>query len=459
MSAPHADASAGHPSRPSPGPAARPQQIVHADWIWTGGRLEKGRAIGIDEQGRIVSIAPVAGPSTLRLPGKALIPGFVSAHSHAFQRGLRGTTERFAASGGFFSWRDAMYGLVERLTPDLCYELSRETFSEMLTSGITSVGEFHYVRHALAAGAAEAESAAERFAFDASVLAAAKDAGIRMTLLHTCYMLGGFGAPLAGGQVRFRIRDEREYWERFDRLVAAADGATQTIGATAHSVRAVAIDVIERLHAESRRRGVVFHMHVEEVRKEIEDCMAAHGRRPMELLLERLAIDGRFTAVHCTHTSREDLARFARAGGTVCLCPLTEGNLGDGIADVGAIRAEGGAIAFGSDLNSRLAPTEELRWIEYVQRVRHEMRGAVVDGHGDCGAALLSIGTEQGARSIGVDAGSIEVGKLADFALVDLQHATMLNWSPETFASHLVFGAGTSAVCGTCVGGKWRIRR
>lgn len=446
-----------HPSHQAAS-GGRPQQIVHADWIWERGRLERGRAVGIDAAGRIVSIAPVSGPSTLRLPGKALIPGFVSAHSHAFQRGLRGVTERFAGSqGGFFTWREAMYGLVERLTPDLCYELSRETFSEMLTSGITSVGEFHYVRHHLPVDGPADES--KRYAFDASVLAAAKDAGIRITLLHTCYMRGGFEADLAGGQVRFRTRDEAEFWDRFDRLVAACDAGSQSVGVTAHSVRAVAIDVIERLHAESVRRGAVFHMHVEEVRKEIEDCMKAHGKRPMELLLERLRIDRRFTAVHCTHTSREDLTRFAQAGGTVCLCPLTEGNLGDGICDVPAIRAADGAIAFGSDLNSRLAPTEELRWIEYVQRVRHETRGAIVDAAGDCGAALLSIGTEQGARSIGVDAGEIAVGKLADFALVDLQHSTMLNWTPETFASHLIFGAGTSAVCGVCVGGKWRIRR
>ncbi len=439
---------------------ARPQQLVHPDWVWIGGRLEKGRVVGIDDRGRIASIAPVSGPSTLRLPGKALIPGFVSAHSHAFQRGLRGVTERFgSAAGGFFSWRDAMYGLVERLTPDRCYELSRETFSEMLTAGITSVGEFHYVRHHIPTAPGEPEREEDRYAFDASVLAAARDAGIRITLLHTCYMQGGFGAPLAGGQIRFRTRDERDYWSRFDQLAGLAHGPTQQIGATAHSVRAVPIEVIERLHAESVRRGIVFHMHVEEVRKEIEDCMAAHGKRPMQLLLDRLAIDRRFTAVHCTHTVREDLERFAATGATVCLCPLTEGNLGDGICDVAAIRAARGAIACGSDLNSRLAPTEELRWIEYVQRVRHERRGVVVDGAGDCGGALLSIGTAESARSIGVEAGEIAVGQLADFALVDLQHSTMMNWTPEDFASHLIFGAGTSAVCGVCVGGKWRIRR
>ncbi len=436
---------------------ARPKQLVHADWVWTGGRLQRSHAVGIDEDGRITSVAPATGPSTLRLPGKALIPGFVSAHSHAFQRGLRGVTERFSSgAGGFFPWREAMYGLVETLTVDTCYELSRQCFSEMLSAGITSVGEFHYIRH-LTSAADEAEEL--RYALDASVLSAARDVGIRIVLLHACYMRGGFEASLAGGQVRFRTRDEIDYWSRFDALVDACHGPAQTVAATAHSVRAVPIETIERLHRESVRRGVVFHMHLEEVRREITDCMAAHGKRPAQLLLERLAIDDRFTAVHCTHTCAEDLTQLATRGATVCLCPLTEGNLGDGICDVAAIRAAGGAIAFGSDLNSRLAPTEELRWIEYVQRVRHETRGAVVGGDGDAGAALLSIGTEQGAKSLGLETGAVAAGKLADMAIVDLNHATMLGWTPEHFASHLIFGTGTSAVCGTCVGGTWRIRR
>jgi formimidoylglutamate deiminase len=443
---------------------AAPHQVVHADWVWTGGRLERTRAVGIDRGGRIVSVAAPSGPSTLRLPGRALIPGFVSAHSHAFQRDLRGGTERFGrghagndGGTGFFTWRDAMYALVASLDPDRCYEASRRAFAEMLAAGITSVGEFHYVRHADPVEGPEDEGL--RWAFDASVLAAARDAGIRIVLLHACYMRGGFAAPLAGGQVRFRVRDEADYWRRADALGGLLHGPTQTLGATAHSVRAVPIEAIEGLHRESVRRGLVFHIHVEEVRKEIEECRAMHDRTPSRLLIERLAIDERTTAVHCTHTTPEDLAAWARSGATICLCPLTEGNLGDGICDVPAFRAAGGRLAFGTDLNSRLAPTEELRWIEYVQRIRRERRGLVVDAEGDSGAALLEIGTANGARSLGIDAGAIEPGKLADFAVVDLGHPTMLGWTPETFASHLVFGTGTSAVCGTCVGGAWRMRR
>ncbi|MDZ4830573.1 MAG: formimidoylglutamate deiminase [Phycisphaerae bacterium] len=444
---------------------SRPEQLVHPDWIWAAGRLQRGVAIGI-RGGRIASVAPPSGPSTLRLSGKALIPGFVSAHSHAFQRGLRGTTERFATAtpgaaasskANFFTWRDSMYGLVDALTAESCYQLSKQCFLEMIAAGITSVGEFHYARHLTQAGSEARDE--ERYVFDGAVLAAARDAGIRIVLLHACYMQGGFDAPLAGGQLRFRTRDERDYWDRFDALAAACDSATQSVGATAHSVRAVPIESIERLHAESIRRGVVFHMHLEEVRKEISDCIAAHGKRPAQLLLDRLAIDARFTAVHCTHTSAEDLGRLAATGATMCLCPLTEGNLGDGICNVAAIRAASGAIAFGSDLNSRLAPTEELRWIEYVQRVRHEERGVVTDASGDAGAALLDIGTLNGARSLGLEAGSIAVGQFADFAIVDLNHLTMSGWTPESFAAHLVFGTGTSAVCGTCVGGHWKIRR
>lgn len=436
---------------------ARPEQLVHADWTWVDGRLQRGLAVSIAE-GKITSIAPPSAPSTMRLGGKALIPGFVSAHSHAFQRGLRGTAERASGgAGNFFSWRESMYDLASRLTAESCYDLSKQCFAEMLAGGITSVGEFHYVRHLFAGDDDERDEL--RYALDAAVLSAARDAGIRIALLHTCYMTGGFGRPLAGGQLRFRTRDEREYWARFDDLCGRCDAATQSVATTAHSVRAVPIEAIERLHRESARRGVAFHMHLEEVRQEIVDCVAAHGVEPAELLLSRLAIDARCTFVHCTHTKPEHLARLASTGATVCLCPLTEANLGDGVCDVGAIRAANGAIAFGTDLNSRLSPTEELRWIEYVQRLCGERRGAVVDADGSCGEALMTIGTRNGARSLGIDAGEIAPGKLADFAIVDLNHSTMANWTPETFASHLIFGTGTSAVCGTCVGGRWKIRR
>ncbi|MBL9149278.1 MAG: formimidoylglutamate deiminase [Phycisphaerae bacterium] len=442
----------------------RTEQLVHPDWTWINGRLERGVALGIDG-GRITYLGPPNRPSTLRLPGKALVPGFVSAHSHAFQRGLRGLVEGRpdagaageAKPGGFFSWRDAMYALVDRLTEESCYELSKQCFSEMLASGFTTVGEFHYVRHLLDANGQGDES--KRYALDGAVLAAARDAGIRIVLLDACYMTGGFGKPLAGGQRRFETRDEREYWSRFDALAAACDPATQSVGVTAHSVRAVPIDILERLHAESVRRNAVFHMHLEEVRQEIADCMAAHGRRPCQLLLERLAIDGRFTVVHATHTTAEDLGGLAERGATVCLCPLTEANLGDGVCDVGSFRAKGGHLAIGTDLNSRLSATEELRWLEYVQRLRHEKRVVAVGSTADAGAELLAIGTANGARSLGLDAGAFQVGALADAAIVDLNHSTMAGWTPETFASHLVFGTGTSAVCGTCVGGRWKIRR
>ncbi len=438
------------------------EQLVHADWVWSGDRLVPGSTIGIGSDGRIRSIGPSHDQVTLRLAGKALVPGFVSAHSHAFQRGLRGMTERFTqGQGGFFPWREAMYRLVEELTPERVYQLSKQCFTEMLHGGITAVGEFHYVRHLTTEGAPESE--ADRYVLDASVLAAARDVGIRLVLLDTCYMQGGFGKPLAGGQVRFRTRDEAEYWRRFDALAAACDPATQSVAVTAHSVRAVPIETVVALHQESVRRKVVFHMHLEEVRQEIVDCVAVHGKHPAELLLERLALDERATFVHCTHTEPEHLKRLAATGATVCLCPLTEGNLGDGICDVPAIVDHGGRIAFGTDLNSRLAPTEELRWIEYVQRVRREVRGVALDPadakRGDNGASLLAIGTRHGAHSLGIEAGEIALGKWADFAIIDLNHPTMVGWSPESFASHLVFGTGTSAVCGTCVGGRWRIRR
>lgn len=447
-------------------------QIIEADLTWIDGRFEPGVRLVLGGDGRIASVlrggARAEGPGRLgardasaddptpvrRLRGAALLPGFVSAHSHAFQRGLRGLGERFpGGAGDFFSWREAMYALVEALDERRAAELSRDAFEEMLDAGYTTVGEFHYVRHL---------DERRRFALDDAVIGAAVDSGIRLVLLHTAYETGGIGEPLRGGQRRFETRGVEEYWDAHDRIMrelkAIPDGRA-SIGVVAHSVRAVSWEVAKALRRGSRDRGQIFHMHVEEVVREVEECLARHGRRPMQMVVEDLDPGPDFTAVHCTHTSPEDMRRFAGSGATVCLCPSTEGNLGDGIADVPEIRAARGAMAIGTDLNSRLSPQEELRWLEYVQRVARRRRGVVVDDRGETGRALLGIGTRGGARSLGIDGGEIRGGALADLCAIDLEHPTLLGSAPETLASAIVFGTGPEAVLGVWVGGRWRPRR
>lgn len=441
-------ASEGAASRAAATAPAPTSTILEPDLTWLDGRFAPAVQIEVLPDGRLgrVGVRIAAGQPVQRLPGRAVIPGFVNAHSHAFQIGLRGQGEHFpAGAGSFWSWREAMYALVERLNPDEIHRLSLRCFREMLQAGITAVGEFHYVHR----------SADGRWGeLDEAVLRAAAEAGIRIVLLQSAYRTGAIGQPLRGGQVRFDTEGTAHYLAAFERLQRVLNPRTQSAAVVCHSVRAVPWEEIRTLRRESRRRGTVFHMHVEEVIPEIEDCVEHYGRRPMQMVVEDLEVDDRFTAVHCTHTAAEDMERFVEAGGTVCLCPLTEGNLGDGIPDTRRILGLGGRIAFGSDLNSRLCAFEELRWIEYVQRLVRRERGALRDEDGLVAPRLMAMGTVNGATSLGLAAGRIAPGLLADLVAVDLAHPTLEGWTRDSLADALIFGAGNSVIREVWVGGR-----
>lgn len=423
-------------------------QIVEADWTWTGDAFEPGIQVEIGEDGRIANAGRLGLSPTLRLTDWALLPGMISAHSHAFQRGLRGRGETFpAGSGTFWTWREAMYGLVSRLDGDSFQKLCVQTFREMRAAGITTVGEFHYFHHS--------SPEAWDYAFDERVLRAAAEAGIRIALLEVYYHTGAIGQPLEGAQRRFGSASPAAYWDQMDRLAQTLDPQRQSLGASVHSLRAASLDDLRQVYDEARRRDLVFHIHVEEQRREIEDAIAYYGRRPMDLLLETLGTATDITAVHCTHTDAEDMERFLAGGGTVCLCPLTEANLGDGIPGLGHIHRLGGPVCLGSDSNARLSILEEMRWLEYVQRLSTETRGALRDEAGAVSRGLLRAATLGGAEALGIDAGRIAPGAWADFAAIDLTAPSLAGWEPETLLDALVFGAGNQTIAATCVGGEW----
>jgi formimidoylglutamate deiminase len=421
-------------------------RLLEADLTWTGAAFEPGIQIAIDEDGRIEKVGRLARPGAERLTGRALLPGFVDAHSHAFQRALRGSGERFpAGAGSFWTWRQAMYALVESLDRASLRRISARAFAEMRDAGITSVGEFHYVHH-------EREG---DFALDEAILQAATDAGIRMVLLYSFYATGAPGKPLEGGQRRFATPSVDQYWRQLDRLAGCLDGSTQSLGVAPHSIRAASPGDIGLLFAEAQRRNLPVHLHVEEQRREIEESIAAYGRPPMAVILD--AVDGgAFTAVHCTHTADADMARFLDAGGIACLCPLTEGNLGDGIPRLAQAHAAKDRLAIGTDSNNRLAMFEELRWLEYGQRLSGELRGALPDPAGDVAPTLLAAATTGGARTLALPAGTIAAGCWADFVAVDLGAPSLADLPRDRLLAALVFGAGNGAIAGTFVGGKWR---
>jgi formimidoylglutamate deiminase len=444
--------------------------VLEADLTWIDGAFHPGVQVMVGEGGRIIEVTGVrnvsdvsgvsgersphpdgTGPaSTLRMRNCALLPGFVDVHSHAFQRGLRGLGESFPeGAGNFWTWRQAMYSLVERLDPTSFRALCVQAFREMRAAGITTVGEFHYVHHL--------DPDRLDWTFDGLVLEAAAEVGIRCVLLQTYYRTGGIGQPLEGGQRRFSVPSPALYWEQMDRLATQLDPRTQSLGAVVHSLRAGSPDDLAEIYDEARRRDLVFHIHVEEQRREIADALAFYGRHPMALLLATLGTATDITAVHCTHTSPEDLERFLAGGGTVCLCPLTEGNLGDGFPDLPRIHDLGGPFCFGGDSNARISMLENMRWLEYAQRLRSESRGVLREprGEGRVAPGLLRAATESGARALGLEAGEIAPGLWADFTAIDLTAPELAGWTPETLPEALVFGAGNRVIAGTCVGGVW----
>ncbi len=423
-------------------------EILAPELTWTGQRFESDVAVEVDDRGRIVGVGPRDMRPVRPLENRALLPGFVNAHSHAFQRALRGRGERFpSGEGSFWTWREAMYELVGSMDADRLFDHCRQAFGEMLRAGITSVGEFHYLHH---------EASGRGYALDQVVLEAAREVGIRLALLNTYYRTGGVQRPVTPAQKRFETVSPEAYWERMDALQGSLDPDSQSLGAVVHSIRAADLDEIRALHAEARARGLVFHMHVEEQQQEVLDCKQAYGKAPMALFLEQLEIDEGFTAVHCTFTDKEDLAAFVSRGGIVCLCPLTEANLADGVADLPRILAGRGRVSLGTDSNARISMLEEVRWLEYVQRLRRGKRGVVRDAQGRIGPNLLRCATEHGARSLGIEAGAISPGAWADFVTIDLESPQLEGFHSDTLLESLFLGAGRESLAEVCVGGRWR---
>ncbi|HEY3243609.1 MAG TPA: formimidoylglutamate deiminase [Phycisphaerae bacterium] len=424
-----------------------PMHIIQADLTLVDDAFVPDLAVAIAADGTIERVESASGTATLRLSGQALLPGMINAHSHAFQRALRGRTERFGAIGGnFWSWREQMYALAEEMDASRLRRVCVQAFREMLSRGITTVGEFHYLHH---------DDSGKGYALDNIVLEAAAEAGIRIVLLNTYYTTGGIGQPLAGAQRRFGTPSVPEFLEHCQRLAERVDSRTQQIGLAAHSIRAVPIDDIIQLVRAAEQNGWVLHMHVEEQVQELKECADAFGTTPMRLLLEQVDLGPFFTAVHCTHTFGQPLEEFLESGGNVCICPTTEADLGDGIPDMPTIMANDGAVCLGSDSNVRIDLIEELRWLEHVQRVSRRERGVCRDAEGNVAATLWRCATRFGARSLGINAGTISAGRHADLFTIDLNHPMLSEVPPEQLLDALVFAGDGGLVRRVCVGGKW----
>ena len=444
--------------------------VLQAELTWTGSRFERGVEVVVGSDGRIARVSPKSARlgGVVRLERKALVPGFVNAHSHAFQRGLRGKGESYPRrpdgeeTPSFWTWREAMYGLVQTLgSVEAFKRQTKRCFEEMAAAGITTCGEFHYFHHALP----ESGEGDENFELDEAVVQAAREANVRLVLLSAFYERGGFdGRALSDGQRRFRTMDGERYWQQMERLDASLDKSRgEGLGVVVHSLRAVGTPMLQSLAAEAARREMPLHVHLEEQPQEIKDCVAAHGVTPLALLLDNVPAESlrRLCAVHCTHSKPDELARLVASGGGVCVCPLTEAALGDGV--FASLEATAGAVSLGTDCNARIDMIEEMRWLEYSQRLERGRRGVFssVAGKGDEGflaRQLLDCATRHGAAHLGVEAGAIQAGLWADFALIDLDAPALaeLAGSDDELLSAAVFGGSAEGlVVDTCVAGRW----
>lgn len=415
-----------------------------ADHAWLGGdRAEADVLIEVEgDRVRSVTVGAEAAAGATRLRGLTL-PGLANAHSHAFHRALRGRTHR--GSGTFWTWREDMYAVAAQLTPDSYFDLARAVYAEMALAGVSCVGEFHYLHHAPGGSAY-----ADPNAMGEALVAAAQEAGIRITLLDACYLAGGPDSPLEGAQVRFGDGDAHRWAERASAL-AGADHAR--IGAAVHSVRAVPADQLAVVADWAADRGAPLHFHLSEQRAENEACLARHGCTPTELLARHGALGDRSSAVHATHLTPDDIRALGGSGTTVCMTPTTERDLADGIGPARDLAAAGSPVSLGSDSNAVVDLLEEARALELGERLRTERRG-----HWPA-SALLTAATADGHASLGwPEAGRIAPGAPADLATVSLESVRLAGWSESTLLESAVFAASAADVTDLVVGGRPVVR-
>jgi formimidoylglutamate deiminase len=398
----------------------------------------------------------------------------VNAHSHAFQRVIRGRTEYRGAraSDSFWTWREMMYAAAARLAPEDVYDASRMAFMEMALGGITAVGEFHYLHRTPEGTGYDDPNLLAR-----EVVRAAGDVGVRIALLRVAYARAGYRKEPDARQRRFIEPDPETFLRHADALardlggdapegVGTADRAPALawLGVAPHSVRAVTVEHLRELSAYARARELPLHMHVAEQPAEVEACLAETGRTPVALLADEGLLGPNFTGVHAVHVTPDEVARLAAAGACVCACPTTERNLGDGVVPADALFGAGVRVALGTDSHAQIDLLEDARELEYHLRLTTLRRnvlapeGAAAEDEGGgmsaLAARLFECATTSGARSIGARAGSFEPGSAADFFTVALDDPSVAGAVEEDLLPAVVFSLTRAAVRETAVGGR-----
>lgn len=419
--------------------------------------------IRVDSGGRIAALEPDATsvPADCERLAGPVVPGIANLHSHAFQRALAGLTEvRGNPQDSFWTWRERMYGFLARLDPEQVQALARWLYIEMLKSGYTAVAEFHYLHHGPdGTPYGDVAETSER------IIAAAGEAGIALTHLPVLYAWSGFGSqPPGPGQRRF-LNDAERFGRILDALCTRHRGRPDVrIGLAFHSLRAVDPQLLERGRAliDGFDPTAPVHIHIAEQRKEVEDCLAWSGQRPVEWLLDHTTVDGRWCLVHATHLDEAETRRLAATGAVAGLCLTTEANLGDGIFPADAYLNHPpapGVFGIGSDSHVEVDPAAELRLLEYGQRLTSGRRTVLASPQQpSTGRRLFQSASHGGARALGLTAGTLAVGWRADLLVLDTEHPALWEKHGDAVLDGWIFGGDRGVVRDVMVGGNWRVR-
>lgn len=432
---------------------------VHAEQLLTpGGWLCPGSVAQFNGSiTQVVAGAPPAGARTVERMAGAVVPGIPNVHSHAFQRAMVGRTEMAGADGtdNFWSWRSQMYALAQSITPEQTLAVARQLYAEMLRSGFTSVGEFHYVHHQPDGTPYENPALMSRM-----VLEAAEESGIRITHLPVFYAHGGVGQPTQPHQKRFAHRSTDSFLELLEHVkYSVSRHRLARVGMAPHSLRAATPEEISRL-LEGFPKGPI-HIHVAEQPAEVEAVLAAWGQRPVDLLLNELGANERWCLVHATHLSSEETRALAASQAVVALCPTTEGNLGDGVMPARDFLALGGRFAVGSDSHVVVDAAEEIRLLEVGQRLTRGARNVMQEQrfNGHVGRTLLEKVWSGGAQALQQNVGRLEVGAAADLLVLDTQHPRLCGLQTDRLLDAWLLAAGPgNVVRHVMVGGQWVVR-
>jgi formimidoylglutamate deiminase len=441
--------------------------VFEPELLYSEGQWHRGAALEVDDDGLVVGVAArdiLAGSAKaesggdgtiVKLPGRALLPGMVNAHSHAFQRLIRGRSETQRLNGkNFWSWRHAMYAAVESLTPEEVYDSARMAFLEMALAGTTTVGEFHYV-HRQPNGSAYVDG--NELAHQ--IIAAADSVGLRIALLRVAYFRSGFQLEPDPGQARF-IESTEEFLVNSEALAGRLEQNSKSwLGVAPHSVRAVPLAELKTIAAWAIEHNFPLHIHAAEQRGELAACQAEYGTTPVDLLAREGLLGSRTTLVHAVHVGDSELDEIAAAKSMICACPTTERNLGDGIVRAREAAERGIRFSFGSDSQTLINPLEDARELEYHLRLKTEKRLLLdqIDGQ-PLADRLFAYATRGGAESLVANCGQLARGEWADFFTVDLNDVSLAGVSDEHLLAAIVFSGEKAAIRDVAVGGRFIVR-